>query len=143
MMKKLIFIFFVAASMVSCSGMESLFSRDGGQDDSGSGSGKGSVSISGLSADYSKITGLYNISATVSASGVSADEIKQLGIMASTNSSAESNTLRGYVHNGLSGTCHIRMSTLSGNTTYYVKAFLTTSSGTVYSQIKTVRTPSK
>ncbi len=141
-MKKSLFAVIAALCFCSCSMFDALDSiRNDGKGEGNT--GKGSVTVSNVSADYSRYTQFYTITAYVSADGVSESEIKHLGFMVSTNSNGESNSQKGLVHGGTSGTATMKSSSLKANTTYYVKGFLETSSGTVYSSVKTVRTPSK
>lgn len=141
-MKNSLFSIIAVFCLCSCSLLPDL-DKIKGNDENGGGSGKGSVTISNISASYSRITGIYTISVDVSASGVAESEIKSLGFMASTSSNGESNSHKGFLRGSTSGTATMKSSSLSANTTYYIKGFLETSSGTVYSSVKTVRTPSK
>ena len=101
--------------------------------------GKGAVTITSIQAQRKTTTG-YQINITLNTSGVLAGEIQSLGACGGTTSDANG-YLTAYVAGGkISGSCMI-VAGLKGKTTYYIKGFLRTSSGTVYSSIKRVTTP--
>ena len=101
--------------------------------------GKGSVTITNIEARKKTTTGLQ-IDVTVKASGVKADEVTALGVQGGTGKDAEG-SLRASVGGGqISATLKI-VSGLRAETTYYVKAYLKTKEGTVYSSVKKVTTP--
>lgn len=75
----------------------------------------------------------------IKASGVSADEVKMLGVIGGATSDAEG-ALCSVGSGQTSGNTKI-VTGLRSKTTYYVKAFLKTKEGTVYSSIKKVTTP--
>lgn len=84
-------------------------------------------------------TGLQ-IDVTVKASGVKADEVTALGVQGGTGKDAEG-SLRASVGGGQTSATLKIVSGLRSETTYYVKAYLRTKEGTVYSSIKKVTTP--
>lgn len=100
---------------------------------------KGTVAITDISAQKKTTTGLQ-INVTVSASGVSASDVKGIGAVGGTSSNG-TGTLYGSLGSGkLSGTVKI-VSGLKSKTKYYIKAYLMTKDGTVYSSVKSVTTP--
>lgn len=123
----------VSFNMYSCGG------DDDGEPKTEENTGKGSVTITSIQAQKKTTTG-YQINVTLKTSGVSADEIQSLGVRGGTTSDANG-ILTAYVTGGkTSGNCMV-VAGLSGKTTYYMRGFLKTSSGTVYSSIKKVTTP--
>lgn len=101
--------------------------------------GKGSVKITKISAQKKTTTGLQ-IEVTLQTSGVSASEIKSLGVIGGPTSDAEGSLYASLGGGQTSGTCKI-VAGLKSKTTYYIKGALKTTSGTVYSSIKSVTTP--
>ena len=77
---------------------------------------------------------------TVKASGVKADEVTALGVQGGTGKDAEG-SLRASVGGGQTSATLKIVSGLRAETTYYVKAYLKTKEGTVYSSVKKVTTP--
>lgn len=109
------------------------------EDETEATTGKGTVKITKAEAVRKTTTGLQ-INVTLTTSGVTADEVKSLKVIGGTSSDADG-SLYGSVGSGnTSGTCTISAG-LKSNTTYYLKGVLTTSSGTVYSSVKSVTTP--
>lgn len=138
-MKKIFIALLCAVSVLSVGGCSK--GDDAEAPSSSSSGGKGSVSITSVTATHSTATNLTTIYVNVQTSGVSGDRIETLGAMCSTNSSVTSGT-KGYLRGGkTSGQIKITGLTISRKTKYYVKAFLTTEDGTVYSSVKTVTTP--
>lgn len=101
--------------------------------------GKGSVKITSIDAQRKTSTGLQ-INVTIKASGVSADEVKMLGVTGGTSSDAEGSLWASVGAGKTSGSTKI-VAGLRSKTTYYVKAFVKTKEGTVYSPIKKITTP--
>lgn len=108
-------------------------------DDNEEATGKGSVKITKISAQKKTTTGLQ-INVTLQTSGVSASEIKSLGVVGGPTSDAEGSLYASLGGGQTSGTCKI-VAGLRSKTTYYIKGVLKTTSGTVYSPIKSVTTP--
>lgn len=112
---------------------EELLSQGGSQN-----SGKGSIMITNIVARGKSTTGLQ-IDVTVKTSGVKPDEVITLGVKGGTSKNAEG-SLRASIGGGqTSGTLKI-VSGLRSETTYYIKAYMKTKEGTVYSSIKSVTT---
>lgn len=101
--------------------------------------GKGSVTITNIVARGKSTTGLQ-IDVTVKTSGVQADEVTTLGVQGGTGKDAEG-SLRASVGGGQTSATLKIVSGLRAETTYYVKAYLKTKEGTVYSSVKKVTTP--
>lgn len=101
--------------------------------------GKGSVKIISIEAVKKATTGLQ-INVSIKANGVSADEVKMLGVIGGATSDAEGNLWASVGAGKISGNTKI-VAGVKSKTTYYVKAFLKTKEGTVYSPIKKVTTP--
>lgn len=108
--------------LTSCSDDDD--SGDGGS----SGSASASVKITSVSQG-SKRNGKYNYHVTVKASGATAASIKDIGLSWGKTSSATGQR---------SGT---RSISLSANSTYYLKGYVTTASGTSYTTVKKVKVP--
>lgn len=117
----------------SCSGSDN---EDLGPDEE---KGKGSVKITSIEAVKKSTTGLQ-INVSIQASGVLADEVKMLGVMGGATSDAEGSLWASVGAGKTSGNTKI-VAGLRSKTTYYVKAYLKTKEGTVYSPIKKVTTP--
>lgn len=101
--------------------------------------GKGSVKITSIEAVRKSTTGLQ-INVSIKASGVSADEVKMLGVIGGATSDAEGGLWASVGAGKTSGNTKI-VAGLRSKTTYYVKAYVKTKEGTVYSPIKKVTTP--
>lgn len=101
--------------------------------------GKGSVKITSIEAVRKTTTGLQ-INVKIQASGVSEGEVKMLGVVGGATSDAKGSLWASVGAGKTSGSTKI-VAGLRSNTTYYVKAFLQTKEGTVYSSIKSVKTP--
>ena len=138
-MKELFFPLLLSAIMILIPGCQKDGTGSSGSSSSkGSGSGKGSVQITSLSADRSVVDTW--IKCAVLASGVSADEVNEIGFYYSTDKT--SNGRRVWIGgHKLSGTGQTLPNNCASKTTYYVKAYLKTSSGTVYSSQRSVKTP--
>lgn len=100
---------------------------------------KGSVSITNITAQKKTSTGLQ-INVTVSASGISASDVKGIGAVGGTSSNGNGSLYASLGSGKLSGTVKIT-SGLKSKTKYYIKAYLTTKNGTVYSSVRSVTTP--
>ena len=90
--------------------------------------GKGSVTITNIEARKKTTTGFK------------ADEVTALGVQGGTSKDAEGSLWASVGGGQTSGTLKI-VSGLRAETTYYVKAYMKTKEGTVYSSIKKVTTP--
>lgn len=108
-------------------------------DNDGQNTGKGSVTITNIVAKKKTTTG-YQIEVTVKTSGVTSDEVEMLSCKGGTSQNAEGTLWASLGGGRTSGTMKI-VSGLRGKTTYYVKAYMQTETGTVYSSIKNVTTP--
>lgn len=105
---------------------------DGGDS---SGSASASVKITSVSQG-TKRNGKYNYHVTVKASGTTAASIKDIGVSWGKTSSATGQ------RSGTRGTLTTTRSiSLSANSTYYLKGYVTTASGTSYTTAKKVRVP--
>lgn len=120
---------------LSCSGCN----KEDDMSDSEGAKIKGSVTITSISAQRKTTTGLQ-INVSIKASGVSTDEVRMLGAVGGTTSDGEGTLWTSLGGGTLSGNAKI-VTGLKSKTTYYVKAFLQTTEGTVYSPIKSVTTP--
>lgn len=104
------------------------------------GGANGSVSISGVGADYSRASGLRSITCTVTAKGVTVNDVMELGFYYSTEEFSKyhsgSKRLLGSGILSKSGT----VLSVNSKTKYYVRGYLKTESGVVYSPSKTVTT---
>lgn len=128
----------IAVCAAGCGGdddEDSPLSPDGGGQDTG----KGSVTITKIVAHKKTTTGLQ-IDVTVKTSGVSPDEVEMLSCKGGTNKNAEGTLWASLGGGQTSGTMKI-VSGLRPKTTYYVKAYMQTEEGTVYSTVKSVTTP--
>lgn len=99
----------------------------------------GTVSITNITAQKKTSTGLQ-INVTVSASGISASDVKGIGAKGGTSSNGNGSLYASLGSGKLSGTVKIT-SGLKSKTKYYIKAYLTTKDGTVYSAVRSVTTP--
>lgn len=127
---------FIAVFAVSCGTDDSEDILSQGESDD---TGKGSVTITNIVARGKSTTGLQ-IGVTVKTSGVKADEVTALGVQGGTGKDAEG-SLRASVGGGQTSATLKIVSGLRVETTYYVKAYLKTKEGTVYSSVKKVTTP--
>lgn len=84
----------------------------------------------------SKRNGQYNYHITVKASGVSSGSVKDIGITWGKTSAATGH--RSGTRGALTTTRSIN---LSANSTYYIKAYVTTSGGTSYTPSKRIKVP--
>lgn len=110
-------------------------SDDDDSDGSSSGSASASVKITSVSQG-TKRNGKYNYHVTVKASGATAASIKDIGVSWGKTSSATGQ------RSGTRGTLTTTRSiSLSANSTYYLKGYVTTASGTSYTTAKKVRVP--
>lgn len=100
---------------------------------------RGSVSITNITAQKKTSTGLQ-INVSVSASGLSASDVKGIGAVGGTSSDGNGTLYASLGAGKLSGTVKI-VAGLKSKTKYYIKAYLTTKDGTVYSSVKSVTTP--
>lgn len=126
---------FVLMACFACGGSGDDDSDDG--DDSGS-SGLGSVKITNLTAKKSTITGV-TIYVKLSTSGVTSSQVRMLGAQGGSTSDGNGSLWASVGSGETSGTAEIL--TASSKKTYYIKGFLKTSSGTVYSSVKKITTP--
>lgn len=129
----------LSSLLVACSGGGNS-DDDEDEDDAGGGSSTPSYSvrITSLKATKKTTTGV-TIYVGLATSGISASKVEMLGAQGGSSSSA-SGGLWGSVGGGeTSGTAQIF--TASSKKTYYIKGFLQTSSGTVYSAVKKITTP--
>lgn len=135
-MKRIHFLCFISVLMFLCG-----TSCNGNDDDDvlNLDKGKGSVKITSIDAQRKTSTGLQ-INITIKASGVSADEVKMLGVTGGTSSDADGSLWASVGGGKTSGSTKI-VTGLRSKTTYYVKAFVKTKEGTVYSSVKKVTTP--
>lgn len=101
--------------------------------------GKGTVKITNIVAKRKTTTGLQ-IEVTVTTSGVEPDEVKTLAVCGGTNKDAEGLLWASLGGGETSGTMKI-VAGLQSKKTYYIKAYLKTYDGIVYSPIKKVTTP--
>ena len=136
-MKKTVIAFILCALGMLIAGCQKDGSGSSGSSSS-KGSGKGSIQITNLSADRSHVD-LW-IKCSVQASGVVADEVNEIGFYYSTDKSTNGKRVWIGGHK-LSGTGQTLPNNCASKTTYYVKAYLKTDSGTVYSNPKSVITP--
>lgn len=110
-------------------------SDDDNSDGGSSGSASASVKITSVSQG-TKRNGKYNYHVTVKASGATAASIKDIGVSWGKTSSATGQ------RSGTRGTLTTTRSiSLSANSTYYLKGYVTTASGTSYTTAKKVRVP--
>jgi hypothetical protein len=129
------FVFLLSPLFVACSGGGSKDNSD--ESDESNSSSSYSVKINSLSAKKNTTTGV-TIYVTLSTTGVKANQVEMLGAQGGSTTSA-SGGLWGAVGAGeTSGTAVI--TTANSNKTYYIKGFLKTSSGTVYSDVKKITT---
>lgn len=127
---------FISVFAVSCGTDDSEDILSQGESDD---TGKGSVTITNIVARGKSTTGLQ-IDVTVKTSGVKADEVTALGVQGGTGKDAEG-SLRASVGGGQTSATLKIVSGLRAETTYYVKAYLKTKEGTVYSSVNKVTTP--
>ena len=110
-------------------------SDDDDSDGGSSGSASASVKITSVSQG-TKRNGKYNYHVTVKASGATAASIKDIGVSWGKTSSATGQ------RSGTRGTLTTTRSiSLSANSTYYLKGYVTTASGTSYTTVKKVKVP--
>lgn len=110
-------------------------SDDDDSDGGSSGSASASVKITSVSQG-TKRNGKYNYHVTVKASGATAASIKDIGLSWGKTSSATGQ------RSGTRGTLTTTRSiSLSANSTYYLKGYVTTASGTSYTTVKKVKVP--
>lgn len=125
----------LSSLLVSCN---ILHDDDDDDDDGGSSKSSYSVRITSLRATKTTTAGV-TIYVGLATSGVSSSEVEMLGAEGGRTSSA-SGSLWGSVGEGeTSGTA--RILTASSKKTYYIRGFLKTSSGTVYSGTRVITTP--
>ena len=136
-MKKTVIAFILFAIVMLIPGCQKDGTGSSGSSSS-TGSGKGSTQITNLSAGRSSVD--IWIKCSVQASGVVADEVNEIGFYYSTDQSTNGRRVWIGGHK-LSGTGQTLPNNCASKTTYYVKAYLKTSSGTVYSNPKNVKTP--
>lgn len=131
-----VFLLFILACVCagSCSGSDNNDDLEPDED-----KGKGSVQITSIEAVKKAATGLQ-INVSIKTSGVSAGEVKMLGVTGGATSDAKGALWASVGAGQTSGNTKI-VAGLRSKTTYYVKAFLKTKEGTVYSSIRKVTTP--
>lgn len=125
----------LSSLLVACSGGGGGNSDDDDDNDNGGGSSTPSYSVRITSLKMTK----NEISVGLATSGISASKVEMLGVQGGSSSSARGSLWASVGGGKTSGTAQIL--TASSKKTYYIKGFLQTSSGTVYSAVKKITTP--